>query len=227
MSFDWSNMAVRFGAFALMTVAATVLGNLSDDLVVAGIAFAVGLVSLVLGTLWWRRGFKFPDTLQPHINVRSGPPNREFGIDLELHNPGRTDAFEVKIENIIGTKAPSAAVGAYPRWRGQNQDDRKVIRKDDSATLALCGWEHPEPSAITSAERAMVNVTVFASTGDTPTTLSPAATNLAGLDRYELVYQLRVMSDKTEKQAHYDVHVGPQSSADYNPQVRVVRRNEE
>lgn len=218
---DWSSSPVRVGAFMLTLGGGALLGDVVQSSLLAGAVAFLGFALMVMGTWWWKRGFKFPRNLKPSITVLEDGKNRVWGVDLEVNNPGRTDRFVARIENIRGAKAPSSAVGTYPNWRGEIADDAKLIRRGDSAIFALCSWDRQDDTG-TESQSSFVS-TVNASTGSVPVTLTEAGAKYDGLDRYELVYQLVLVSDKTEKKARYAVHVGPISIADPAPRVQVER----
>lgn len=220
--FDWSSTPVRAGAFIVTLAFGAILGPLVENTLLALMVGGVGALLMLGGTWWWKRGFRFPaeNQLRPRITVRDGESGRVWGIELEAENSGRTDEFEFRIEGILGTKAPTGAVGTYPKWRGETVGDAKLIRRGDRATVSLCSWE---PMVTMEGLDPTVVATVHASTGDQPVELTEAGVKFDGLERHELVYQLRMISDKTEDQVRYDVHVGTTSSADPSPVVHVEK----
>lgn len=124
MQFDWTSTPVRVGGFLLAAASGALLSHLFDSIVLTGGLAILGLLLMVAGTWWWKRGFRFPDTLEPRIVVVQESPRRVWGVDLDFVNPGRTDEFDVRIENILGVKAPTGAVGTYPKWRGRSSGDK-------------------------------------------------------------------------------------------------------
>lgn len=226
MGVDWSSTPVRVGGFMLAAASGALLSQVFDSVVLTVGLAILGFLLIVAGTWWWKRGFRFPESLEPRIVIVKESPQLVWGIDLDFVNLGRTDEFDVRIVNILGVKAPTGAIGTYPKWRGHASGDKKLVRRGDRATIALCTWEPTTLASTSEVEFEPVFSTVHASTGDARVQLTGAGANYDKLERHELVYQLRVASDATEEQVRYDVHVGVQSSSDYSPRVHVARQED-
>lgn len=246
---DWSRAPVRVGGFIISGAGGAVVASVAGlgPLGIVGLV-VVGLGVVFVGDWWWRRGFAFPDTLEPHVRRVTEVPGMVWGVDLDFRNPGRTDIFEVRYEAVGGVESAGATPGSYLNWRGDTtHQDAKEVRRGDTARLFLCqvgpridgdpvvDEDVAAPSGTTGLDL-RYDVVTDSSTGSVIHVPSEDEPSLPSTDepepvdsdeegeRREWIYRVRALSHATGDTAVYEIRVlGPDEETWAAPEVDVDR----